>query len=82
MIFGITGQDGSLLAEEYLKKNFKVFGVITSKVFSPINLDKLNIRKKIKLFHYTKIDKLEISEYLIKKSECSIIYHLCQAFHL
>ena len=46
LIFGITGQDGSLLAKEYLNKDFKVFGVITSKFFSPINLKKLNILKK------------------------------------
>ncbi len=26
LILGITGQDGSLLAQYYLKKNFKVFG--------------------------------------------------------
>jgi len=51
LIFGITGQDRSLLAKEYLNKNFKVFGVITSKIFSPINLDKLNIHKKVKLFN-------------------------------
>ena len=75
LIFGITGQDGSLLAKEYLNKNFKVFGVITSKIFSPINLDKLNILEKVKLFHCANIDKLDI-ELLVRKTQCSIIYLL------
>ena len=75
LIFGITGQGGSLLAKEYLNKNFKVFGVITSKIFSPINLDKLNIRKKVNLFHCANVDKKNI-KLLIRKTECSIIYLL------
>jgi GDPmannose 4,6-dehydratase len=75
LIFGITGQDGSLLAKEYLNKNFKVFGVITSKFFSPINLEKLSILKKVKLFHCANIDKLDIG-FLIRKTQCSIIYLL------
>jgi GDPmannose 4,6-dehydratase len=75
LIFGITGQDGSLLAKEYLNKNFKVFGVITSKFFSPINLEKLNILKKVKLFHCANIDKLDI-RFLIRKTQCSTIFLL------
>ena len=31
LIYGVTGQDGSLLAREYVKNNFKVFGVLTTK---------------------------------------------------
>ena len=42
LIFGITGQDGSLLAKHYIDKNFIVYGVVTSKKFSPRNLNKLN----------------------------------------
>lgn len=75
LIFGITGQDGSLLAKEYLNKKFKVHGVITSKKFSPRNLIKLDIQNKIKLFNKIKVNKESI-EYLIKKSQCSIIFLL------
>ena len=31
LIFGITSQDGSLLAKHYIDKNFTVYGVVTSK---------------------------------------------------
>ena len=40
LIFGITGQDGSLLAEQYLKKKYKVFGVFTNRKKNLINLKK------------------------------------------
>jgi GDPmannose 4,6-dehydratase len=75
LIFGITGQDGSLLAENYLKKNYKVFGALTRKRKNLKNLDKLKIMNKIILLNSTNVDKKKI-EYLIKKSRCSIIYLL------
>mgnify|MGYP006079431137 FL=1 len=75
LIFGITGQDGSLLAEQYLKKKYKVFGVFTNRKKNLTNLNKLKIHKKIQMFQCTKIDKENI-ESLIKKTKCSIIYLL------
>ena len=75
LIFGITGQDGSLLANEYLKNKFKVYGVITTKRKNFSNLKKLKIIKKINLFTCLNVSKKKI-EYLIKKSRCSIVYLL------
>ena len=42
LIFGITGQDGSYLAELLLKKNYKVYGV----------------KRRTSLFHTTRIDHI------------------------
>jgi len=75
LIFGITGQDGSLLAKHYIDKNFIVYGVVTSKKFSSRNLNKLDISKKVKLFHNININEKNI-EQIINKSKCSIIYLL------
>ena len=75
LIFGITGQDGSLLAKHYIDKNFTVYGVVTSKKFSPRNLNKLNIKRKVKLFHNIRVEEKSIKN-IINKSKCSIIYLL------
>lgn len=75
LIFGITGQDGSLLAKHYIDKNFIVNGVVTSKKFSPRNLNKLNITRKVKLFYRINVNEKNIKD-LIIKSKCSIIYLL------
>ena len=75
LIFGITGQDGSLLAKHYIDKNFIVYGVVTSKKFSPRNLNKLNITRKVKLFNKINVNEKSIKN-LIIKSKCSIIYFL------
>lgn len=75
LIFGITGQDGSLLAKHYIDKNFIVYGVVTSKKFSSRNLNKLNISRKVKLFQNININEKNI-EQIINKSKCSIIYLL------
>jgi len=75
LIFGVTGQDGSLLAKEYLDKGYAIHGVITSKKFSPRNLDKLNIRDEIILYHFKNFNKSAV-EFLIKKSQCSKIFIL------
>ena len=75
LIFGITGQDGSLLAKHYIDKNFTVYGVVTSKKFSSRNLNKLNIIRKVKLFHNINVNEKSIKN-VINKSKCSIIYLL------
>ena len=75
LIFGITGQDGSLLAKYYINKNFKVYGVVTSKKFSSRNLEKLNIIRKVKLFHNVDVNEKNIKDTIIK-SKCSVIYLL------
>ena len=75
LIFGITSQDGSLLAENYLKKDYKVFGALTTKKKNLKNLNKLKIIKKVTLLKFIDVNKKNI-ELLIKKSKCSIIYLL------
>ena len=75
LIFGITSQDGSLLAKHYIDKNFTVYGVVTSKKFSSRNLNKLNIIRKVKLFHNINVNEKSIKN-VINKSKCSIIYLL------
>ena len=52
LIFGISGQDGSYLANFLIKKRYKVDGV--SKSFKYKNLKLLKIRRKIKIFKYPK----------------------------
>jgi len=47
LIFGITGQDGTYLANLLLKKKYQVHGVSRGKNF--VNLDKLNILKSVKI---------------------------------
>ena len=50
LVFGISGQDGSYLADLLLKKNYKVFGVsrkINKKNFFRLRL--LGIEKKVQL---------------------------------
>ena len=75
LIFDITSQDGSLLAKHYIDKNFTVYGVVTSKKFDDRNLNKLNIIRKVKIFHNINMNEKSI-RYLINKSKCSIIYLL------
>ena len=49
VIFGITGQDGSYLAELLLEKSYKVFGIVR-RTSSLYNDDRLkNIRKQIRM---------------------------------
>ncbi len=57
LIFGISGQDGSYLANFLIKKRYQVDGV--SKSFKYKNLKILKIQRKIKIFKYPKkIDSL------------------------
>ena len=68
LIFGISGQDGSLLADFLLKKNYKILGVTRNK--NAQNLKKLYFLKinnkcqiiEIKKFDYNNINKI-ISDY-------------------
>ena len=73
LIFGITGQDGSLLAQLLIKKKYKVFGYTRSSK-NIKNLKKLKIEKKIKLiqgdyYNYQTFEKL------IKKNSFNEIYY-------
>ena len=74
LITGITGQDGSYLAEFLLKKKYKVYGLIMNKKKNQL----VNI-KKIK--HKLKLYKCSLENYLNLKKKLIIIkpneiYHL------
>ena len=48
IISGITGQDGSYLAQLLLKKNYKVYGIVRRNSSDPLHrLEFLKIKNKI-----------------------------------
>jgi len=63
-ITGITGQDGSYLAELLLKKNYKIYGIVrrTSLLYSHTRLD--NFRNRINLRYGDLTDSAGLSNYL------------------
>lgn len=65
-ITGITGQDGSYLAELLLDKGYKVFGIVrrTSLLFSHTRID--NIRDKIHLEYGDMSDGSSLTSYITK----------------
>ena len=66
-IFGITGQDGSYLANLLINKNFKIFGFTRSKKKKNlVNLEKLSILNKVNLFEYLKNDNKFIEKKILK----------------
>jgi GDPmannose 4,6-dehydratase len=78
LITGITGQDGSYLAELLIKKNYKVHGIIRKK-YNNKNLDYFyriaKIIKKLKL-HYLPYHGINSIKKIIKKTYPDEVYHL------
>ena len=78
LITGITGQDGSYLAELLLKKNYNVFGIVRPS-FSTSNTKKTwrlkNCLKDIGLYKKSLFDKDSIKT-LVRKVKPDEIYHL------
>ncbi len=74
IITGITGQDGSYLAELLIKKNYKIYGIckLSKKIdYSNIqNIKKKVIIKKIDINNFSQIKRL------IKKIKPNEFYHL------
>ena len=74
LITGISGQDGSYLAELLIKKKYKVYGICSP--YKKVNFENLkNIRKKIV------IKKIDINDYskikeIIKNLKPAEVYHL------
>ena len=87
LIFGVTGQDGSYLAEFLIKKGYYVHGVKRrSSSFNTGRLDHLyqdpHERKKIFFLHYGDVtDAISVSS-LIKKIKPSEIYNLAAQSHV
>ncbi len=74
IITGISGQDGSYLAELLIKKKYKIYGIFNPKKKKDLkNLKRINnelIFKKIDINNYSKIKNL------IKKIKPTEFYHL------
>ena len=80
IIFGITGQDGSYLAELLLAKGYEVVG-ITRRVSVP-TLDRINhILQKIKIIEGDITDAFSVSN-VIKEEEPDEIYNLAAQSHV
>ena len=80
LIFGITGQDGSYLAELLLEKNYTVVGVMRrSSSFNTGRID--SIRDKIKLVYGDICDTINVFE-TINKYKPDEIYNLAAQSHV
>jgi GDPmannose 4,6-dehydratase len=74
LITGITGQDGSYLAELLLEKGYNVFGMVRRS--STENFERIkHIRDKVNLVHADLLDQMSLIT-AIKESEPDEIYNL------
>lgn len=76
LITGVTGQDGSILAQFLLNKNYKVYGVIrrtTNRNFK--NIETILNNPNFELIEGDLADQNSISR-AITKSQCNELYHL------
>ncbi len=74
LITGITGQDGSFLAELLLEKGYKVYGLVRRS--SSENFERIaHIRNKIELLQGDLLDQTSLIE-AVKESEPDEIYNL------
>ena len=76
IIIGITGQDGSYLAEFLLKKNYKIHGFIQKKKERKNRFWRLEKVFKKVLFHTVSVKHYNKLSKLIKKIKPDEIYHL------
>jgi GDPmannose 4,6-dehydratase len=91
LIFGVTGQDGSYLADFLLKKNYEVHGVIRrSSSFNTLRIDHIfphdqdiSKKKNNKFYvHYGDItDAISVSS-IVKKIKPNEIYNLAAQSHV
>jgi GDPmannose 4,6-dehydratase len=74
LITGVTGQDGSYLAEFLLEKNYKVFGL--TRRTSTVNNERIaHIQEKIELLQGDLLDQSSLTEAILK-SEPDEVYNL------
>lgn len=86
LITGITGQDGSYLAEYLLKKNYKVIGIKRrSSSFNTARIDHIydvpNLKGRIEIFYGDLLDGSNISE-IIEQTKPDEIYNLAAQSHV
>ena len=86
LITGITGQDGSYLAEFLLKKNYIVHGIKRkSSSFNTTRIDKIFNNKKFKkifFLHYGDLTDSNSINSLIKKIAPDEIYNFAAQSHV
>ncbi len=75
LITGITGQDGSYLAEFLIKKNYKIIGTFSTKKPNLNKINKLNLKKKI-IFEKLNINNSSQISKLLKKYKINEFYNL------
>ena len=77
LIFGVSGQDGSYLAEFLIKKNYSVIGVTRNKSKKNMyRLEKLKIFNKVKIIQGVALDQKFIKKIIKKYSSIKEIYYL------
>lgn len=87
LITGITGQDGSYLAESLLKKGYEVYGIIRrASTFNTGRIDNIyqdphNPRAKMFIYYGDFTDSSSISE-IVNTAEPDEIYHLAAQSHV
>ena len=83
LITGVTGQDGSYLAEFLLKKNYKVYGIKRrSSSFNTTRIDKIfETDKNFKLYYGDLTDSTNLIR-LIQKIQPDEIYNLGAQSHV
>ena len=77
LIFGISGQDGSYLAEFLIKKNYSVIGLTRNKSKKNMyRLEKLKIFNKVKIIQGVALDQKFLNKIIKKYSSIKEIYYL------
>ncbi len=77
LIFGITGQDGSYLADFLLKKKYKVIGISRNLSKKNLNrLSKLKIEKKVSILKIKKTNYKTIADLFKRVKKIDEIYYL------
>jgi GDPmannose 4,6-dehydratase len=87
LITGITGQDGSYLAEFLLAKGYKVHGIIRrSSTFNTQRIEHIYTdphKEETRLFlHYGDLSSFEQISYLINNTSPDEVYHLAAQSHV
>ena len=77
LIFGVSGQDGSYLADFLIKKNYSVIGVTRNKSKKNMyRLEKLKIFNKVKIIQGVALDQKLLNKIIKKYSFIKEIYYL------
>ena len=77
LIFGVSGQDGSYLAEFLIKKNYSVIGVTRNKSKKNMyRLEKLKIFNRVKIIQGVALDQKFLNKIIKKYSSIKEIYYL------